>query len=221
MWRVLTPRVHLYSPSLPDRRKDGAHGAYRKYKGPFGGQGKRRCHGFTYIGLLILIALMGIALAGTGMVWHTQVRREKERDLLFVGDQFRRAIGQYYERSPGGDKRFPQSLDDLLLDKRYPATQRYLRRVYPDPITGTAWGFVKGPEDRIVGVYSLSEDAPLKRAGFPSDYGDFEGKEHYREWRFVYSPMAPPQQPQQPQQTPQLGTQPQQLQQPAGTARNP
>jgi len=154
---------------------------------------------------------MGIALAGTGTVWHTEVRREKERELLFVGDQFRRAIAQYYERSPGGDKRFPRSLDDLLLDKRYPATQRYLRRVYPDPITGKAWGFVKGPEDRIVGVYSLSQDAPLKRAGFPTNYEEFEGKEHYREWRFVYSPMAPPQQPQQPQQ----------LQQSPGTTRNP
>ncbi len=167
--------------------------------------------GFTYIGLLIFIALMGIALAGIGMVWHTQVRREKERELLFVGDQFRRAIGQYYERSPGGDKRFPQSLDELLLDKRYPATQRYLRRVYPDPITGKAeWGFVRGPGDRIVGVYSLSEDAPFKRAGFPTNYQDLEGKEHYREWRFVYAPPAPPQQPQQPQSP--------QLQQPTGAA---
>jgi len=171
------------------------------------------CAGFTYIGLLIFIALMGIALAGTGMIWHTQVRREKERDLLFVGDQFRRAIGQYYERSPGGDKRFPKSLDDLLLDKRYPATQRYLRRVYPDPITGMAWGFVKGPEDRIVGVYSLSEGAPLKRAGFPADYEDFEGRERYREWRFVYAPPAPPEQMQKPQ--------PKQSPQPAGTAGKP
>ena len=163
-------------------------------------------HGFTYIGLLIFIALMGIALAGTGMVWHTQVRREKERELLFVGDQFRRAIGQYYELSPGGDKRFPQSLDDLLLDKRYPATQRYLRRVYRDPITAKAeWGFVTGPGDRIVGVYSLSEDVPLKQAGFPANYEDFEDKERYHEWRFVYVSPAPPEQPRQPD----------------GTARNP
>ena len=188
MWRGLRPRTHLYSPPPPLARERG---------------GERWCHGFTYIGLLIFIALMGIALAGTGMVWHTQVRREKERELLFVGDQFRRAIGQYYERSPGGDRHFPQSLDDLLLDKRYPATQRYLRRVYPDPITGkAAWGFVKGPEDRIVGVYSLSEEAPLKRAGFPANYEDFEGKERYREWRFVYAPPAPPEQPQQPQAQP-------------------
>jgi type II secretory pathway pseudopilin PulG len=200
--------MHLYSPSPPLAGERG---------------GDRWCHGFTYIGLLIFIALMGIALAGTGMVWHTQVRRDKERELLFVGDQFRRAISQYYERSPGGDKRFPQSLDDLLLDKRYPATQRYLRRVYPDPITGKAvWGFVKGPEGRIVGVYSLSEDAPFKRASFPANYEAFEGKEHYREWRFVYAPPTPPQQAQQQSQQPQPGqlqqAQPGQLQQPTGAA---
>ena len=178
--------------------------------------GERWCHGFTYIGLLIFIALMGIALAGTGMVWHTQVMREKERELLFVGDQFRRAIGQYYERSPGGDKRFPRSLDDLLLDRRYPATQRYLRRLYPDPITGKfVWGFAKGPEDRILGVYSLSEAAPLRRAGFPAKYEDFEGKEHYREWRFVYVPPAPLEAPQ------QSGPQLQHLRQPVRAPRNP
>lgn len=175
------------------------------------------CTGFTYIGLLIFIALMGIALAGTGVVWHTQIRRERERELLFVGDQFRRAIGQYYDRSPVGSTRFPQSLADLLLDKRYAATQRYLRRVYPDPITGKAeWGFVKGPEDRIVGVYSLSEDAPLKRAGFPANYEDFEGKEHYRDWRFVYAPPAPAVQPQLQQPQPQ----PQPSQEPAVAAKS-
>lgn len=150
-------------------------------------------HGFTYIGLLIFIALMGIALAGTGTIWHTQVRREKERELLFVGDQFRRAIGRYYERSPGADRRFPPSLDDLLHDPRFAATERHLRRVYRDPVSARVeWGLVTNPQGGIFGVYSLSEDAPLKRAGFPVRYEDFKGKEHYREWRFVYSPPAPP-----------------------------
>lgn len=149
-------------------------------------------HGFTYIGLLIFIALMGVALAGTGAVWHTSVRREKERELLFVGDQFRRAIALYYERTPGGAKQFPQALEDLLLDRRYPNTQRYLRRLYADPLTGKPeWGLVRGPEGRIVGVFSLSEEAPLKRAGFPLVYQDFEGKERYGDWRFVHVPPLP------------------------------
>jgi len=138
---------------------------------------------------------MSVGLAGTGVVYHQQSQREKEKELLFVGDQFRRAIGQYYERSPGGDKRFPQSLEDLLLDKRYPATQRYLRRVYRDPITGKAeWGTVKGPGDSIVGVYSPSEEQPIKQSGFKEADTEFEGKAHYSEWKFTYAPPAPAEQ---------------------------
>jgi type II secretory pathway pseudopilin PulG len=152
-------------------------------------------HGFTYIGLLIFIALMGIALAGTGVIWHTESRREKERELLFVGDQFRRAIGLYYERTPGA-KQFPKALEDLLLDRRYPNTQRYLRRLYDDPVGGTSeWGLVRGPEGRIVGVHSLSEAEPLKRAGFPLKYEEFKGAARYSEWRFMYVPAAPANQP--------------------------
>ena len=150
-------------------------------------------HGFTYIGLLILIALIGVALAGTGLVFHAQAQREKEKQLLFVGDQLRRAIGQYYQRSPGADKRFPQSLEDLLLDRRYPATQRYLRRIYRDPITGSSdWGLVRTPDDRIVGVYSRSEKSPMKSAQFPERYAEFAGKKSYSEWKFVYAIPASP-----------------------------
>ena len=147
--------------------------------------------GFTYLGLLFFVALIGIALAATGVVWHTESKRQRERQLLFVGHQFRRAIGNYYERSPGGANSFPQSLEDLLLDSRYPTTQRYLRRIYADPMTGkTQWGLVKGPGDGIVGVYSLSEDKPLKTAGFKDIDADFEGKEKYSDWKFTYAPAA-------------------------------
>jgi len=48
--------------------------------------------GFTYLGLLAIIAVMGVVMVGTGEVWHIAQKREKERELLFVGDQFRRAI---------------------------------------------------------------------------------------------------------------------------------
>ena len=150
-----------------------------------------RSRGFTYIGLLIFIALMGIALAGTGVLWHSEMQREKERELLFVGEQFRRAIGLYYERTPGGAKQFPQAIEDLILDRRYPSVQRYLRRLYADPITGNAqWGLVTGPGGRIVGVYSLSAEQTLKRANFLRAYQEFEGKERYDQWRFVYVPAA-------------------------------
>jgi len=147
--------------------------------------------GFTYIGLLIFVALMGIALAGTGLVWHAESRRLKEGELLFAGEQYRRAIGMYYERSPG-EKKFPRSIDDLLQDRRYPNVQRYLRHAYLDPITTSKdWGMVQGPEGGIAGVYSLSDDKPVKQANFRQGQADFEGREKYSDWRFVYVPQLP------------------------------
>ena len=150
--------------------------------------------GFTYTGVLIAVALVGLSLALTGEAWQTTVQREKERELLFAGNEIRRAITQYYESTPGTGKQFPKSLDDLLRDNRYPTTRRYLRKVYPDPMTGKReWGLVKGPGDGIMGVYSLSRKTPLKRANFPPEYTAFERAESYAAWLFAYSDSPGPQ----------------------------
>ena len=150
--------------------------------------------GFTYVGLLITIAIMGIGLAVTAEAWRTTAQRDRERELLFVGDQIRKAIVQYYESSPGGVKQFPRNLEDLLKDSRYPTTRRYLRKVYRDPMTGKReWGLVLGPGETIMGVYSLSRQTPMKRANFPPEYGSFAQAESYAAWRFAYSEAAPQQ----------------------------
>src|ERR1700757_4232510 len=99
------------------------------------------CRGFTYVGVLFLVALMGATLVAVAQVWHTQVKRDKEAELLFVGNQFRRAIALYYERAPGGFRQYPKQLNDLLQDPRFPNIQRHLRKLYLDPMTGKAeWG---------------------------------------------------------------------------------
>ena len=143
--------------------------------------------GFTYLVVLIAIAIMGAGLALTGSVWHTEARREKEAELLYTGGEFRRAIRQYYKA--GGQ--YPKKLEDLLKDPRQPATVRYLRKVYPDPVTGKKdWGFVLGPDNGIIAVRSLSEETPLKAAGFALENADFEGKTKYSEWQFTALPAA-------------------------------
>lgn len=152
--------------------------------------------GFTYIGLMVLVAIMGVVLAATGAVWHTAQKREKERELLFVGDQFRRALNLYYLHTPGNARRYPLSLEDLLKDPRYPGIKRYLRRIYADPVTGsTEWGLVKGPAGEIFGVYSQSKDEPLKKANFSRVDRNFEGRTRYSDWVFMpesgQSPLIP------------------------------
>jgi len=145
--------------------------------------------GFTYLGVLFLAAIAGTVAAGTGVMWSTAQQREKEQQLLFVGNEFRKAIGEYHERSPGSTKMYPAQLEDLLKDNRFLTTQRHLRRIYPDPLTGEReWGIVRAPEGGIMGVYSLSNAVPLKVSGFDGLDQPFEGARQYGDWRFVYVP---------------------------------
>lgn len=150
---------------------------------------RRTERGFTYLALLFTVAMAGIALAAAGVIWSTERQREREKELLFVGNQFRQAIRMYYEYSPGTIKQYPRSLNDLLQDNRYLRTERRLRRVYADPITGqTDWGLVPAPGGGIMGVFSLSNDRPMKTAGFALRDSGFEGASKYADWQFVYTP---------------------------------
>jgi type II secretory pathway pseudopilin PulG len=145
--------------------------------------------GFTYIGLLVLIAVTGLGLALAAELWQTAQKRAKEEELLFVGDQFRRAIGAYRATTA----HYPDRLEDLIKDPGFPGVRRYLRRIYRDPVTGRAeWGLLKADGTAIAGVYSLSEAMPLKQGGFSLADRDFEGKQKYSEWVFIAKIAAAP-----------------------------
>ena len=118
--------------------------------------------------------------------------------MLFAGNAIRQAIAAYSEATPGPLKHYPPSLETLLKDPRFPDTRRYLRRVYPDPVTGgKEWVLIKAPQGGIIGVASSSESPPLKRAGFRDPNRVFEDqalllkdKLRYRDWEFVHQPAA-------------------------------
>jgi len=143
--------------------------------------------GFTYIGVLLATAIL---TAGLGLVieaWHTTLRREKEADLQHIGIQYQRAILLYYEGSPAGRPRYPRELKDLLHDERYPTARRYLRKLYPDPITGGEWAIMKAPDGGIMGIHSTSSAIPLKVRGAAATYQD---------WKYTYVPAnAAPKKP--------------------------
>jgi len=146
----------------------------------------RRHRGFTYIGMLVLVAIMGIALAGTAEVWHTVQQRAKERELLFIGHQFRLALDGYAKHTPKNASRAPRRLEELLQDPRTPSVQRFLRQIYVDPMTGAAeWGLVIGANGEIYGVHSLSKDEPLKKSNFALPDRQFEGATKYADWVFM------------------------------------
>jgi len=156
---------------------------------PGSGPGARRAshqQGFVYIALLIGLSIIGIGLGATSEVWTQTRQREKEQELLFVGNQIRQAITRFYLRPAPAARRFPLSLDELVEDRRVPdQPQRYLRRVYADPMTrSTEWGEVRLADGTLVGVYSLSKDVPIKQVGFARRDKDLAEKEQYSEWVF-------------------------------------
>ena len=149
--------------------------------------------GFTYLGILLAVAVLTAGLGAAATVFSQTAQRDKEAELLFVGDQYRQAIASYYERSPGGAKRYPQKLEDLLEDRRWPVTVRHLRRLYKDPVTGQDMVPVEAPGGAgIMGVASPSETEPLKSAHFRPRDEPFAKARKYSDWQFVYSPPEPP-----------------------------
>lgn len=154
---------------------------------------KSRGRGFTLIGVLILVAVLGIAAAATVKAGAVLQRRAAEEDLLAVGLEYRRAFKSYYESAQSA-QRYPNTLAELLRDPRFPEVRRHLRKIYADPLTGKAeWGLIPAPGGGIMGVYSLSAETPIKVALFPVEIADFEGKQKYSEWTFAYvAADAPP-----------------------------
>lgn len=148
--------------------------------------------GFTYIGVLFAVALMGVTLALIATVTSQTQQRDKEKQLLFIGSQFQQAIASYYENYPAGQvKQFPKRLDDLLQDNRTPFTVRHLRKIFFDPFTANVdWGLIKDANNGIVGVYSKSEIKPIKVANFDKEFAQFENQKHYSDWKFIYAAGA-------------------------------
>src|SRR5436309_9597446 len=123
----------------------------------------RREGGFTYLSALLLVAITGASLAAFAEAWSHARQREREAELIWIGNQFKQAIGLYYQRSPGAVKRYPEKLEDLLEDHRFVSTQRYLRRIYADPMTGKAeWALIAAPSGGILGVRSFSTSKSIR-----------------------------------------------------------
>lgn len=159
------------------------------------------------IGMSVAAVLMTVAMP----TWRQLVRREKEAELVFRGQQYVRAIGLFQKRSGPGV--LPPSLDVLV-------SGRFLRKKFKDPITNQDFDLLspvpaagqpaprgagtqpttsapttgsvigaqtgtqaggRGGVGGIMGVASKSKEASLRI---------FNGRTHYNEWQFVYVAQA-------------------------------
>lgn len=160
--------------------------------------------GFTFVGALVIVVLMGIMLGIVGQSWQMVMQREREEELLFRGNQYRIALEQWHTptRSGGGAPRPLNDLKDLLKDHQSATRQKYLRRLYKDPITGEDFATIIQPGKGIVGVMSSSEKEPLKKANFPEELATFENQDQYKKWVFtIVAPVGQQAKGTQPQST--------------------
>ena len=146
-----------------------------------------RQRGFTYLGLIILVAILGLVGAAGLKMGSLLQRQAVEQELLDIGAQFADALQSYAGATPAGQPQQPPNLAALLRDPRFPQVRRHLRKLYVDPITGRAeWGLLYQPgTNGIIGVHSLSKAVPLKIGNFDVRFAGFEGKAHFSEWHFM------------------------------------
>lgn len=98
---------------------------------------RKRERGFAYIMALIAVMLMMTATLAIYEKGATLARRDREDEMIWRGNQYRRAIRLYYHKTG----KYPQTIDDLT--KGLPQLH-FLRQEYKDPTNkadGT-WRFI-------------------------------------------------------------------------------
>jgi len=179
--------------------------------------------GFTYIAALVMVMIMGILLGVTGQSMRIIMQREKEKELIFRGLQYRDAIERWSKKGvPLKDlKDLVEPTVSSNIDR---SKDRLLRKLYKDPMTGGDWKTIPSPPDPIQGIYgvaSTSNEEPFKQGNFPEAIKNFEGKKKYSEWEFVFRKTGGQQQQRQQQQGQQQQQQQGQQSMPLSTPEGP
>ena len=148
---------------------------------------QRRARGFTYLGLMILITIIGLVGAASVKMGSLLQRAAAEEELLEIGAQFSQALSSYAAATPPGMLQQPPNLQALLKDNRSPNPRRHLRKIFVDPVTGKAeWGVLYfGEKVGVIGVYSLSTRRPLKIANFDSRFVNMDNRDRISDWKFL------------------------------------
>ncbi len=135
----------------------------------------RSSAGFTYLAVLFIVVVMGIMQGVAYQYIQTVVKREREEELLFRGQQIVEGIARWnnvYNLATQSKHGPLNDLKDLLKDPTSLQTVRFLRRdptkECNDPITGKDWEVIRDPAGvrGIIGVRSTSSATPLKQGGF-------------------------------------------------------
>lgn len=89
--------------------------------------------GYTYVMVLAAVVVLAIMAQTVYTLMSYEIKRDREKELLFRGMAYQRAIRDYYLYTPPGQTpSYPRQLEDLISDPRV-IHQRYLRTLYTGP----------------------------------------------------------------------------------------
>ena len=110
--------------------------------------GRRPRRGSSDAGYILLIVMMMatlllISLAAAAPSIYVEGQREKEKELIFRGEQYARAIMLFHQQF----KRYPTSVKELLHTNNL----SFLRQAYPDPMTRSGkWRFIHATANGVI-----------------------------------------------------------------------
>src|SRR5205807_9401559 len=110
--------------------------------------GKRGQQGYALLLVIFMATLLLILATKAAPDIKTEGQREKEKEMIWRGRQYARAIKLYYRKMG----RFPTSLDDLTKPKI--GSLRFLRQAYKDPMNTQdgSWRLIYvGPGGQLIG----------------------------------------------------------------------
>src|SRR5580704_3105401 len=109
---------------------------------------RRNQGGYALLLVVFFTALLVVGTMSVGLRVLTEGKREKEKEMIWRGQQYTRGIKLYYRKLG----RFPNSLDDLTKPKI--GNIRFMRQAYKDPMNKEdgSWRLIYvGPAGQLIG----------------------------------------------------------------------
>jgi len=108
---------------------------------------EKRDSGYAIVIVMFFLALLVLGMAAAAPTILSNVQREREKDMVWKGEQYARGVKLYYLKT----HRFPTSLEDLTQNK---TGIRFMRQAYKDPMNRTdgSWRLIYvGPNGQLIG----------------------------------------------------------------------
>jgi hypothetical protein len=99
--------------------------------------------GYILLIVMMMATLLLISLAAAVPSIYVEGQREKEKELIFRGEQYSRAIILFHQKF----NRYPSSVKELLHTNNL----SFLRQAYPDPMTKSGkWRFIHATANGVI-----------------------------------------------------------------------